>query len=286
MMMPFKGPLVSVEGLADRGSEGLVLVDVRWRTDVSGREGFVRGHLPGAVYVDADVDLAGPIDGHSGRHPLPSPQAFAAAMGRAGIGDDTPVVAYDMARGSYAARLWWMLDVLDHPVALLDGGLGAWTGPLETGDSDAPEPARFTPRPWPEEALFRGAEGVMDALRSGATVIDARAAERYRGEVEPLDPVAGHIPGALSLPWGDVMDPTTDRFRSADALRAWFAAAGIGDAEEVIAQCGSGVTACVDIAALRFAGLGRARLYVGSWSEWVSDPTRPVATGAEPGSLG
>jgi thiosulfate/3-mercaptopyruvate sulfurtransferase len=283
-MTPFDGPLVSAAWLADRGSEGLVLADVRWRTDVSAREGFLRGHLPGAVSIDADVDLAGPVDARSGRHPLPSPDAFAAAMERAGIGDETPVVAYDIARGSYAARLWWMLDVLGHPVALLDGGLDAWTG-LETGEGDVPEPARFTPRPWPEDLLFRGAEGVIDALRSGMTVIDARAGERYRGEEEPFDPVAGHIPGALSLPWGDLMDPATGRFRNADALRAWFAAAGIDEAEGVIAQCGSGVTACVDIVALRIAGMGRARLYVGSWSEWVSDPARPVATGPEPGSL-
>ena len=285
-MFPSDGPLVSAAWLAERGSDGLVLADVRWRTDLSAREGFLRDHLPRAVYVDADVDLAGPVDTRSGRHPLPSPEAFAAAMGRVGIGDDTPVVAYDIANGSYAARLWWMLDVLGHPVALLDGGSGAWTGPLETGEGDAVAPARFTPRPWPEDLLFREAEGVMDALRSGATVIDARAAARYRGEEEPFDPVAGHIPGALSLPWGDAMDPATGRFRSADALRAWFAAAGIDDAEGVVAQCGSGVTACVDLVALRIAGLGRGRLYVGSWSEWVSDPARPVATGPERGSLG
>lgn len=282
-------PLISPEDLQDLIVEGepLALADVRWVPGGGAREAFRRGHLADAVLLDVDADLAAPPFEGPGRHPLPSPEAFAAAMGRAGIGDATPVVVYDDARGSLAARLWWMLDVLGHPVALLDGGLQAWTGAIETGLGTPPSPEVFTARPWPQDAYLADADALVRALREGgSTVLDARAGERYRGEVEPLDPVAGHIPGAVSLPWTDMVDAETGRLLPAEGLRARYEAAGVSDAADAVLQCGSGVVATMHLLGLRAAGLGRGRLYAGSWSDWISDPSRPVATGPDPGVLG
>jgi thiosulfate/3-mercaptopyruvate sulfurtransferase len=281
----FPGPLVTQGSLERRRSSGDVLADVRWVRGGSARDAFAAGHLPGAVLLDIDADLAAPPFEGPGRHPLPAPEAFAAAMERAGIGDDTRVVAYDDVRGSVAARLWWMLDVLDHPVALLDGGLDAWKGPLETGSGRDPVPAVFTPKPWPAHLIVDVVD-VTAALRSGTvTVVDVRAAERYRGAVEPIDPVPGHIPGARNAPWTGQLDPDTGRFLPPERLRAGLAMLGVTDAADVITQCGSGVTACHSILAMRLAGLGQGRLYEGSWSDWSSDPSRPVGIGAEPGAL-
>jgi thiosulfate/3-mercaptopyruvate sulfurtransferase len=283
-MDTFPGPVVEPEWLrtAAEDHSSHVLADVRWVPDGTSRQVFERGHLPGAVLIDADRDLAAsPFEG-PGRHPLPSPEAFAAAMSRAGIGDGIPVVAYDDARGSIAARLWWMLDAIGHPVVLLDGGLDAWDGPLETGPGRIPESARFTARPWPRDRIV-DAEAVQLALANpAAQVVDVRAPERYRGEVEPFDPVAGHIPGARSAPWTDNVDPATGRFLKEAAMRARWTQLGVDDANGVIAHCGSGLTACHSILSMRLAGLGQARLYEGSWSDWVSDPARPVATGDDP----
>lgn len=283
-MIVFEGPLVDPAWLrAHREDEGLAIADVRWVRGRSAADAFASGHIPGAVSMDLDRDLAAPAFEGSGRHPLPSPEAFAQAMGRAGIGDDTAVVAYDDVRGSVAARLWWLLDVVGHPAALLDGGLEAWEGPREQGASRRPAPAEFTPRPWPLDRIVDAA-GVQAALRhGGATVVDVRAAERFRGEVEPIDPVAGHIPGARNLPWTEMVDPQTGRMLRPSALRRRFAAAGVTTGAATITQCGSGVTACEGALAMRVAGLGDPRIYAGSWSDWVGDPARPVATGTEPG---
>jgi thiosulfate/3-mercaptopyruvate sulfurtransferase len=279
----FPGPIVGCTWLRQRPSDAVAIADVRWVRAGSAREAFAAGHLPGAVLMDIDADLAAPPFEGPGRHPLPTPEAFAVTMGRAGIADHTPVLVYDDVRGSVAARLWWMLDVLGHPVALLNGGLAAWDGPLETGRGRKPSRVSFTPRPWPAQAVA-DAQDVAGALRSGdATVVDARAAERYRGEVEPIDPVPGHIPGARSAPWTQYLDPATGLFLPMEELRAGFAAVGVRDARRAIAQCGSGVTACHAILAMRLAGIGDARLYQGSWSDWVSDASRPVSTGPEPG---
>ena len=282
-MESFPGPVVAPEWLRaeqrEQLGQSLVVADVRWVPDGSARHAFERAHLPGAVLIDADLDLAAPPFEGPGRHPLPSPDAFARAMSRAGIGDETPVVAYDDARDSIAARLWWMLDAIGHPVALLDGGLEAWDGERETGPGHLPAPATFTARPWPRDAIADAA-AVQAALGDAtATVVDVRAPERYRGDIEPFDPVAGHIPGARSAPWAGNVDPETGRFLTAEAMRARWSRLGIDDAAGVIAQCGSGLTACHSIVSMRLAGLGRARLYDGSWSDWVSDPSRPVATG-------
>jgi thiosulfate/3-mercaptopyruvate sulfurtransferase len=278
------GSLVDAGWLARHGGRpGLVVADVRWYLDRSGREAYEEGHLPGAVFVDVDRDLAGPIEGDSGRHPLPRPEVFGAVMERLGIGDGTVLVAYDDVGGSNAARLWWMLAVTGHPAAVLDGGLAAWPGPLEAGP---PPPARtdvrFTAREWPAGRIADAAD--VDGLRRSAVavVLDARARERYRGEIEPIDPVAGHIPGALSAPWAENVDPETGRFRSPEELRRRYERLGAG-AGELVVYCGSGVTSCHDLLALEVAGLPGARLYVGSWSGWVADRSRPVARGPEAG---
>lgn len=284
MRTPFDGPLVTEAWILDRAPGDLVLVDVRWEPDGDVQEAFERGHLPDAVLMDVDEDLAAPPGEGPGRHPLPSPEAFARTMTRAGIGADTAVVAYDPERGSLAARLWWMLDVLGHPVSLLDGGMTAWSGSLETGPGREPTPRFFTSRAWPPDRIV-DARAVRAAVSQGSSVlVDARSGERYRGETEPIYDVAGHIPGARNLPWADVHDPTSGRFLGSDALRERFRVVGVSDGRQMIAQCGSGVTACTDLLALRVAGMADARLYVGSWSDWIADPERPVVTGEDPGS--
>jgi thiosulfate/3-mercaptopyruvate sulfurtransferase len=281
--MDLPGPLVDAEWLAaHRSREELVVADVRWApgggpADVSAA--FAARHIPGAALVDVDRDLAAE-PGVGGRHPLPEPAAFSASMGRAGIGDASVVVAVDDAGGSLAARLWWMLDAVGHPAAVLDGGTRSWNGPWATGPPTTRR-ATFTSRPWPPDAIV-DADGVRALLRAGeAVVLDARAGERYRGEAEPIDPVAGHVPGAVSAPWSANLDPATGRFRHPSELRRQYEA--LGAAHGGVAMCGSGVTACHDLLAMRVAGIDRTRLFAGSWSGWIADASRPVALGSEPG---
>lgn len=259
-----------------------VLADVRWYLDGrSGRDAYEQGHLPGAVFADLDRSLAAEPGPAVGRHPLPTPEAFAEAMSALGIGDDTTVVAYDDAGGVVAARLVWMLRATGHDAALLDGGLGAWTGPLTTGPATV-EAAHLTPRPWPDE-LLADVDATADAAARGtAVVLDARDADRYRGDREPVDPRAGHIPGARNVPVRGNVGPD-GTFLPVAELRARFAEAGIADAGEVISYCGSGVNACHNLLALEHAGLGVGRLFPGSWSQYSSDPARPAATGDAPG---
>ncbi len=280
--MELPGPLVdAVWLLAHLDAPGLVVADVRWVPGGSGRAAYGSTHIPGAVFLDVDHDLAAPPGHGPGRHPLPSPEWFARRLGEVGIGDGDTVVAYDDANGSYAARLWWMLDVTGRAAAVLDGGLEAWPGPV-TAEVTVRPPATLTPRPWPRE-LIVDADEVDAVLRTGeAVVLDARAPERYRGEVEPYDPRAGHIPGARSAAWSGNLDPGTGRFLPAGELRRRYEALGVTAGERTVAYCGSGVTACHDVLAMELAGLGRARLYEGSWSDWSSDPSRPAATGADP----
>jgi thiosulfate/3-mercaptopyruvate sulfurtransferase len=254
--------------------DSVVLADVRWYLDGrSGRAAYDAGHLPGAVFVDLDRRLAAHADPAAGRHPLPSPEVFAEGMASLGIGDDDTVLAYDDGGGVTAARLVWMLRVTGHEAALLDGGLTAYDGPLETTTPSRP-PAPFTPRPWPAERLA----GIEDAVDPGNVVLDARAPERFRGEVEPVDPRAGHIPGARSVPVRANVD-ATGRFLPAGELRERFAAAGVTDDSPVVSYCGSGVNACHNLLALELAGFAPGRLYPGSWSQYSSDPDRPIATG-------
>jgi thiosulfate/3-mercaptopyruvate sulfurtransferase len=267
------GPLISAADL--RGRLGTVtLLDVRYRTNgPDGPEQFTAGHLPGAVYVDLEADLAA-APGVGGRHPLPDVEVFEAAMRRAGVRNDRPVVAYDDWSGHAAGRAWWLLRHHGHSdVRVLDGGLAAWTeqgGPLET-DVVETAPGDFAAQPGTMPVVE--ADGVLDA----PVLVDARAAERYRGEVEPIDPVAGRIPGAVNVPTSTNLR-ADGTFRSPDELRALYTAAGVTGDADVAAYCGSGLTAIHDILALEIAGI-RAALYPGSWSEWITDPERPVETG-------
>lgn len=278
------GPLVATDWLAARlGEPGVRVVDVRWYLDPErkGRDAYRAGHIPGAVFLDADADLSAPggrRGGPLGRHPWPGAEQVARVMGAAGIGDGTRVVAYDDQAGGVAARLWYVLKAYGHDaVAVLDGGLAKWLvegRPLVT-DVPAVAPAVFTPRP---RSGFVLTKADMLARDAAVLVLDARAAERYRGEVEPIDPRAGHIPGAKSAPFSDNLTKgSAPVFRTATELRDRYAALG-ADRGEAIVYCGSGITACHDLLALEVAGL-RGRLYGGSWSEWSSDPTLPVETG-------
>jgi thiosulfate/3-mercaptopyruvate sulfurtransferase len=276
-------PLVTVAELAAAlvGPRRPALIDVRWRLGgPPGYESYQAGHLPGAHYIDLDRELAGP-PGPRGRHPLPDPDVFAAAMCRAGVAADRDVVVYDNADGTVAARAWWLLRWFGHPaVRLLDGGYRAWAaaGHSTTAEPPPAEGSDYVPRP--------GGMPVLDAVAAAALartglLLDARAAERYRGEVEPVDPAAGHIPGAVSAP--SVDNVTADgRLRSPAELAARFAGLGVAHDVAVASYCGSGVTAAHEVLALEVAGI-RAALYPGSWSEWSADPGRPVATGPDPG---
>lgn len=252
----------------------VVLADVRWYLDGrSGRQAFEQAHLPGAVFVDLDRCLAAAPSPDGGRHPLPPPEVFAQGMAEAGIGEDGVVVAYDDAGGVVAARLVWMLRVTGHRAALLDGGLTAYDGPTESGPV-ARSRARFGARPWPAAALV----DLDEVLAGGHVLVDARDANRFRGEIEPVDPRAGHVPGALNVPCRGNLDPA-GRLLPVPELRTRFADAGVPDAAEVVSYCGSGVNACHNLLAMEHAGLGRGRLWPGSWSQYSHRPDLPAATG-------
>jgi thiosulfate/3-mercaptopyruvate sulfurtransferase len=274
-------PLIDDATLADLlGSEQPpAVLDVRWALGAGpGRKDYLAGHIPGAQFTDLDADLASP-PGAGGRHPLPSPQRFAAAMRNLGVGNDSTVVVYDAGNSTAAARAWWLLRRLGHAdVRVLDGGYAAWLGsgrPVETAVREVTR-GDFTPgRPGAEVVE---ADGVLAAAAAGV-LLDARDHERYLGQVEPVDPVAGHIPGAVSAPTRE--NVTGDgRFLGAGALRERFAALGVTDSRPVTVYCGSGITAAHEVLALEVAGYGAA-LYPGSWSHWITDPGRPVATGPE-----
>ncbi|WP_370619395.1 sulfurtransferase [Mumia sp. Pv 4-285] len=275
-------PVVTVGDLALMlAAQDVVVLDVRYALGgAPGREEYDAGHVPGAAYVDMDTELADPPgDGTRGRHPLPDPARFAAAMRVHGVRGGTPVVVYDAADGTSAARAWWLLTYHGHPdVRLLDGGYAAWVAAGEPTSSDppSPEPGDFVAEPG--HLPLVDAAGAARVAREGV-LLDARVAERYRGEVEPIDPVAGHVPGAVSAPTFANVD-ADGRWRAGGELADRFAGLGAVAGVEVAAYCGSGVTAAHEVLALRRAGVDAA-LYAGSWSEWVSDPDRPVATGVE-----
>ena len=257
-----------------------VLADVRRYFDGrDGRAAFEERHIAGAVWVDLERDLADLEQPTSaGRHPLPGPEAFARSMSALGIGDDTTVVAYDDTGGMTAGRMVVMLRALGRRAALLDGGLAGWSGPTESGPAPTPAPGSFTPRPWPARLLV-GADEIGRAAAGGGVVLDARSAERFRGQPSALDARPGHIPGARSAPWNAVLDPATGRFRAPDELVRHYRALGVESADDVVAYCGSGVSACANLLAMERAGLGQGRLYVPSWSGWSSDPDRPGELG-------
>jgi thiosulfate/3-mercaptopyruvate sulfurtransferase len=276
------GPLVSAPRLAAElaGPGAPTVLDCRWQlAGGADRAGYDLGHLPGAVFVDLDRDLSGPPEGPGGRHPLPDPPLFQAAMRRAGVGAARPVVAYDQGEPGGAARAWWLLGWFGHPDArVLDGGLPAWVAaglPLATGVPD-PAPGDFSARP--------GGRWLVDAagaarLAADGVLLDARAPARYQGLEEPVDPVAGHVPGARNLPMASLVGE--HGLAPPAAVRRAAAAAGIRPGTPVGAYCGSGVVAAHLVLALETAGVPAA-LYAGSWSDWVTDPSRPVATGPAP----
>jgi thiosulfate/3-mercaptopyruvate sulfurtransferase len=260
-----------------------VLLDVRWRPGgPPGIDSYRAGHVPGAVFADLDADLAGP-PGAGGRHPLPAAAGFEAAMRRAGVRAGRRVVAYDDGDSTIAARAWWMLRYFGHERAqVLDGGFRAWVAAGQPVTTDEPRVVAGDFTAVPGHLPVLDAAGAAALARSGV-LLDARAGERYRGENEPIDPVAGHIPGAVSAPTlGNVAGD--GRFLPPDELRRRFAALGVPvePGAEVGAYCGSGVTAAHEVLALALAGVPAA-LYVGSWSGWITDPARPVATGPDPG---
>lgn len=272
------GPLVAGGDLYERRADAdLRVIDFRWYLDGrSGKAAYDAGHIPGAVFVDLDREVTGQGDG---RHPLPGRAQFELAMRRAGVDRGSRVVVYDDLGGFSAARLWWLLRYFGHaPVAVLDGGLSAWPGELSreavrvrAGDFVAASP---------RSEMKLDYEGVR-GLASGAVLLDARAPERYRGEVEPIDPRAGHIPGARSRPWQANLDERK-RFRSREDLRGRFRELGLEDGSHAVAYCGSGVSACHNLLALEIAGLSGGRLYEGSWSDWSRRPEAPAATGDDP----
>jgi thiosulfate/3-mercaptopyruvate sulfurtransferase len=282
-VLTLPGPVVDVGWLHDHLDDpALRVADVRWAlSGPPGRDRYAAGHLPGAVFLDAENELSSPGEG-PGRHPVPTPDRLARAVGERGIGDEHIVVAYDDAEGSIAARLWWLFRHYgrDGRCAVLDGGIGAWTDagyPLTTEAPDHP-PARWTPGP--ARADLVDTATVEAALDGSTLLLDARAAERYRGEVEPIDPRPGHIPGARSAPWSDNLGPD-GRFLPPDVLRHRYERLGAGR-RPTVAYCGSSLTATHDLLAMELAGIEGGRLYEGSWSDWSSDPDRPAATGDRP----
>jgi thiosulfate/3-mercaptopyruvate sulfurtransferase len=277
------GILVTTEELAKH------LDDPRWvvfdtRHDLmdhaKGRRGYEAGHIPGAYYLDTETDLAGPKTGKNGRHPLPDLDEFAARINRCGVAPGVHVVVYDDLGGNFAVRLWWMLRWLGHgQVALLDGGFPLWQkeGRPVTTDVPPPRPGTFVPRPHLGDivdAAFVARFREDPAIR----LVDARSAERFAGRNETVDPVAGHVPGAINRFWQKNLQPD-GRFKAPEELRREFAAL-LADSppESSVHMCGSGVTACHNMFALALAGLPSGRLYPGSWSEWIADPAHPVAT--------
>ncbi|CUJ00396.1 3-mercaptopyruvate sulfurtransferase [Achromobacter xylosoxidans] len=278
--------LISAADLATHlGAADVRVFDVRHdlTNHAAGHEAYAAGHIPGARYLDHETELAAPRTGRNGRHPLPDRGQFGALMAAHGVTPETLVVAYDASGGMYAAHLWWMLRWLGHDrVAVLDGGWQAWQAAGLPTSTEAAAPVQAGAPVTPAAPLVGSvdAQAVLDNIaRPGFTVIDARAANRYRGEVEPMDPVAGHIPGALNRPNGQNLQ-ADGRFKDAAQLRQEFTALLDGrDPAAIVHQCGSGITACHNLLSMEIAGLAGSRLYPGSWSEWCSDPSRPVAKG-------
>ncbi|MER5387614.1 sulfurtransferase [Saccharopolyspora sp. NPDC002686] len=281
-------PLISTDDLMAALAEQAppTLLDVRWSLlGPPGRDAYEAGHLPGAVFVDLDAELASE-PGPAGRHPLPEPGDFEAVLRRAGVDADRPVVVYDADNGSAAARAWWLLRWAGHrEVAVLDGGYAAWTAEGRPTTTEKPQPVEGGFRVQPGSMPVVDADGAAQLAREG-TLLDARAPERYRGDVEPMDPRAGHVPGALNAPFAAHVDDA-GKWRSPEELAAHFTALGVGAGGAVGAYCGSGVTACSVLLALEHAGVTDpqhpAALYAGSWSNWSADPDRPAATGEEAG---
>jgi thiosulfate/3-mercaptopyruvate sulfurtransferase len=271
------GPLVSAAWLADHiGDPAVRVIDFRWYlTDAQrGAAEYKQGHLPGAVFVNLEE-----VTGHllnAGRHPLPTKEDFERVIRSVGVNNDSAVVVYDAQSGFPSARLWWLMKYFGHDqVAILDGGLGAWTGHL-TQESASPGQGDFRAREPRSEMVAEARE--IAAHRDSMLLLDARAPERYRGEVEPVDPVAGHIPGAVNAPYAANLE-ADGRFLAAARLRERYGQLAVGDGRDVVVYCGSGVSACHNLIALELIGVQTARLYPGSWSEWSGRAGAPIETG-------
>ncbi|KJH69126.1 sulfurtransferase [Chromobacterium violaceum] len=273
--------LISCRQLMEAPAESLIVLDCRFQLDNPdyGHAAYEQGHIPGAHYLHLDYHLSGSKNGQNGRHPLPDGQRLAVDLGALGVGENTQVVAYDDGTGQYAARAWWLLRWLGHDkVAVLDGGFAAWKAAGGAVDAEPPQrrPCRFSIRR-PLQATVDAGAVQANLDEKTFTVVDARSPERFRGVGETIDPVGGHIPGAVNRFFMDNLD--AGRYKPAARLRAeWEALLGEGfDPAAIVHQCGSGVTACHNLLAMEIAGLPGSRLYPGSWSEWCSDPARPVA---------
>ncbi|CAM3044246.1 sulfurtransferase [Saccharomonospora xinjiangensis] len=281
-------PVISTSELADLLAAGTppTVLDVRWRlTGPSGRESYAEAHVPGAVFLDVDTDLASE-PGAGGRHPLPEAEVLQRTLRAAGVRESRPVIVYDDADGSVAARAWWLLRWSGHrQVAVLDGGFAAWLTEGRPVTRTVPEPVQGDLVVRPAALPVLDADGAAELARHGV-LLDARAPQRYTGETEPVDPRPGHVPGAVNSPF-TAHTGEDGRWRSPEELARHFAGLGVGPGTPVGAYCGSGVTACSVVLALELSGLRDgdrpAALYAGSWSNWVADPGRPAATGPDPG---
>lgn len=280
----FSNTLVTTEDLAAHLDDpNWIILDCRFTlTDAgAGRQAYEKAHIPGARYVHLDNDLSAPVREGTGRHPLPDPRVLTEKLCAWGVGVNKQVVVYDDSYGAMAVRLWWMMRWLGHPgVALLDGGYPKWLREKRPVDAEIPAPHRGACACLPEPTQIVAADDVLRASQTGEQLIlDARPDRRFSGEFEPLDPVAGHVPGAINYPFDENLD-VDGTFLPPEALRENYQALLKGKpAWQVIHMCGSGVTACHNILAMEVAGLPGSRLYPGSWSEWITDPARPVATG-------
>jgi thiosulfate/3-mercaptopyruvate sulfurtransferase len=283
-----EGPLIDARALHERlGRPGCVVVDCRFslQEPSAGRAAYERGHLPGARYADLDRDLSRAPRPSEGRHPLPEPAAFASTLGGWGISPGDTVVAYDEGSGAIAARLWWLLRWIGHAATrVLDGGIAAWQAaqlPLET-TLPGWQPTRYPPPAAVAATAVVAADELRHRQAAGDVVVDARGAPRYRGEQEPIDPVAGHVPGALNWPFSNNVAATGAFRPAAELKRDLLGLLGEREPGQLIAMCGSGVTACHLLLAMAVAGLPDGKLFAGSWSEWIRDPKRAIKTGAEP----
>lgn len=275
-------PLIGTQELHGLlGTPELLVVDCRHDLGnaLAGRNAYDAGHIPGAVFASMDDDLSSPRRAGDGRHPLPSPAAFAATLARWGFTPSSTVVAYDQANGALAARLWWLLRARGHAgVQLLDGGFAAWLADGRAVDAVVPQPAPTTVVERGFDGAVSSAEVMAGLAARSITLVDARPADRFAGQNETLDPVAGHVPGALNLPFAGNLTPAS-RFQDAAALRQrWAPVMQKAQQAPIVAMCGSGITACHNLLALELAGYRGARLYAGSFSEWITDPARPVVT--------
>ncbi|MBD3610330.1 MAG: sulfurtransferase [Gammaproteobacteria bacterium] len=247
-----------------------------------GMQQYQQSHIPGAIYAHLDRDLSGPLSNHTGRHPLPHIESLSKTLSNWGITNQTSVIIYDQSNGMFASRLWWLLRWLGHSkVAVLDGGFAEWQKQGRAVATDIPTVEASTFVPQPQTGWICSADEIPALQQQDNLLLDARAAERYRGEVEPIDPIAGHIPGALNYPLTDNLDEN-GLFKTADTIRQQFVRIiNNHHSEQVYHYCGSGVSACHNILAMEYAGLHGSKLYPGSWSEWIRDVARPIATGNE-----